>query len=104
MYSNLRQLTLTCTPSSTTPLARNVCGRFCLPTTTLPLVIRVTEGICAHPHPLTRIASGRPSLPTTTMTLPLAIRVTEGIRAHHHPLPHSYHEWRLCSPLHSQFK
>ena len=54
--------------------------------TNYPTNLRVTEVICT----LAFRASGRLSLPTTT--LPLAIRVTEVISAHQHHLPRSNRE------------
>ena len=37
-------------PTTTTPLARNASGRLWLPITTLPLMFRAMEGICARHH------------------------------------------------------
>jgi len=51
----------------------------------LPLVIRVMEGICAHHH------------------LPLVIQVTGGICAHHHHLPRSKRELEAIN-IHSRFE
>ena len=55
-------------------LARNTSWWGFLPS--LPLVIQVTEGICAHHHHLPRSKRELEAIPATT-TLPLAIRVTE---------------------------